>query len=658
MRICFVGKYPPIEGGVSAQTYWAVRGLAERGHHVFVVTNASEVEEAFRIHLEREDDPFLAPAFPGGGAVRVFSPEPYGPRMSHIPRSDAFVSKLAGMALRVVEGFDCEVVIGSYFEPYGLAASLAAQWSGARLLLEHAGSDLDRLMRLPDLATVYKHMLRSASGVITGSSLAARFLGMGVPAEALFLSAPYGVPAMFTPRAQPLPAGDIERLALVRPGIRAFDPAVPAIGMYGKPGQLKGTYDLIASLGMLRESGLDFNLLLLSGTSQRGQLTEAVARSGLDDRTWLLPFLPHWRVASFIRACTAVCFLERDFPVAIHGPAVAREVLACGTCLVLSGEIHRKQRNRDQLIDGESVVLVPDPKDRDTLAKQLRSVIEQPETAAGIGARGRLTIAGFPGFDDFADAWEAIVTGRQAGIVAGGQAGLGHGTGPVAERIDGILPWARPLLGDSLDELVTEFARARGGLAADTDPVLADRFCAFAASRIPHVAGQVARYQRARLWAMRDGAGEATRRSAPPVVNALGDRDPGSADLGALYPYWSVPFRIERFDHDVTPALCHTGGSEGLDASALARRDVVVCFARLPNLAPAELRLSDASVRLLERCAGAAQADALIADLIADMAPADSPGAIKQQAFAALAGLCRAGLIGFSATAVPVAARA
>jgi hypothetical protein len=168
----------------------------------------------------------------------------------------------------------------------------------------------------------------------------------------------------------------------------------------------------------------------------------------------------------------------------------------------------------------------------------------------------------------------------------------------------------------------------------------------------------VARYQRARLWAMRDEASEATPRSAPPVVNALGNRDPGSADLGELYPYWSVPFRIERFEHDVTPALCHTGGSEVPDASALAQRAVVVCFARLPNLAPAELRLSDASMRLLERCSGGTRADALVADLIADMAPADSPGVIEQQAFAALGGLYRAGLIGFSATAVPVAARA
>ncbi len=52
MKICIVGKYPPIQGGVSAQTYWAARGLAERGHQVYVVTNAADAEDAYRIHLD------------------------------------------------------------------------------------------------------------------------------------------------------------------------------------------------------------------------------------------------------------------------------------------------------------------------------------------------------------------------------------------------------------------------------------------------------------------------------------------------------------------------------------------------------------------------------------------------------------------------------
>ena len=68
-------------------------------------------------------------------------------------------------------------------------------------------------------------------------------------------------------------------------------------------------------------------------------LLKTVEEQGLSEVTWVLPFVAHWKVARFIRACTAVCFLERDFPITFHAPTVPREVLACGTCLVLSGEI-------------------------------------------------------------------------------------------------------------------------------------------------------------------------------------------------------------------------------------------------------------------------------------------------------------------------------
>ena len=47
MRICLIGKYPPIQGGVSMRTYWSAHGLAARGHEVHVVTNAKEASRRF-----------------------------------------------------------------------------------------------------------------------------------------------------------------------------------------------------------------------------------------------------------------------------------------------------------------------------------------------------------------------------------------------------------------------------------------------------------------------------------------------------------------------------------------------------------------------------------------------------------------------------------
>lgn len=55
MRICLITKYPPIEGGISSQAYWLVKALGQRGHEVFVVTNADEVERDYREQTEKSD---------------------------------------------------------------------------------------------------------------------------------------------------------------------------------------------------------------------------------------------------------------------------------------------------------------------------------------------------------------------------------------------------------------------------------------------------------------------------------------------------------------------------------------------------------------------------------------------------------------------------
>ncbi len=55
MRICFIGKYPPIEGGVSSHAYWLAKALGKKGHEVHVVTNAQEVEKEYCEHSELWD---------------------------------------------------------------------------------------------------------------------------------------------------------------------------------------------------------------------------------------------------------------------------------------------------------------------------------------------------------------------------------------------------------------------------------------------------------------------------------------------------------------------------------------------------------------------------------------------------------------------------
>lgn len=407
MRLCFISKYPPIQGGVSRQNFWIARALADRGVEVHVVTNAPEVEEEFRIvDLDAWLPDPEAPPYSGRG-VTVHATRA-SRRHFYIPAANPYVTKLAALAADVVRENGCDLILGRYFEPYGMAAHLASRWTGVPYGLRHAGSDAGRLLQAPELRTAYREMLLGADAIMTSDLVARGFRSLGVEEERIYQALMPGLPhRWFRPEG---PVMDLPRVietvrANLPPGYlggithrwtrAALDPTLPTIGIYGKAGEHKGTFDLIAALGRLRAAGLRFNFVAF--TQARGQVmqrvAEAVEAAEIEPCTWLLPFIPHWRIPSFLRACTAVCFLERGFPIKLHTPGLPREVLACGACLILSQEILDKQADRASFRDAHNVLVV-EPRAAQELEAALRRVIAGPDGAREIGRRGYEEIDG------------------------------------------------------------------------------------------------------------------------------------------------------------------------------------------------------------------------------------------------------------------------
>jgi hypothetical protein len=107
-----------------------------------------------------------------------------------------------------------------------------------------------------------------------------------------------------------------------------------------------------------------------------------------------------------------------------------------------------------------------------------------------------------------------------------------------------------------------------------------------------------------------------------------------------------VPVRVERFEHDVTPLFCATGVPPVTDPAELEARTTIVAFARLANLAPAELRIGESTLRLLERCDGSVSTAGLIERL-----RNDHPGAsVEPTVVTALGRLFASGVLAFAAT--------
>ena len=63
MRLCFVGKYPPTEGGVARDNCWAAFVLAEQGTRS-TSSPTREVEDQFRI-FDEPWDPALPELYAG-----------------------------------------------------------------------------------------------------------------------------------------------------------------------------------------------------------------------------------------------------------------------------------------------------------------------------------------------------------------------------------------------------------------------------------------------------------------------------------------------------------------------------------------------------------------------------------------------------------------
>jgi glycosyltransferase involved in cell wall biosynthesis len=393
MNICLIGKYPPIQGGVSAQTYWTARALAEKGHHVHVVTNAKESRLPYRVLMRAEDWSQCQGQF-GSGSVTVHWTEA-SRKQWHIPMSPAFVSRLSSLAIDVVDKYEIDLLFSWYTEPYSVAAKIVKDKSGLAWVAKTAGSDVGRLWQQPELASLYDCIFKTADAVICGGPVAEMMKAKGVDEGRLFTKQGAArISDLIKPEGPQLDVEGVFQLARSDPRMASllygeYIPDRPYIGVYGKLGEAKGTYALMRALQVLKNENRDFGLLLMGHASpwNADNLRAYWESLGLEDRIVQIPFLPHWRVPEFLRKCLAVCCLEQDFPIVFHTPVIAKEVLASGTCLVGSTEVLHKARS-NSLIDGFNCLAVRNVNDIDQLSGALRSVLNSPSNAQTVGRRG------------------------------------------------------------------------------------------------------------------------------------------------------------------------------------------------------------------------------------------------------------------------------
>lgn len=346
-----IGKYPPIQGGVSVQTYWLAQALVDLGHNVAVLTNADEVEDEFRLQLSEQDNKLLY-GYRKQDSILLKSTVG-DDREVFIPQSKAYTSKLVSLGLEMIDSFRPDCIYSHYLEPYGITALFLSKLTGVPFVVRHAGSDLGKLGLLPQMSSLHQRVYREATLIATREGHHEYFRKIGVTQDKLAIMGfrPYPPDVFFS---TPIPKLD--------KGIRVV--------VYGKTGKHKGTPQIIEAL---KHTKAEITLTAHWGgrylKKYRTILESDLLRTG---KAVLKPYIPHWEIAKAIRDSHAVLYLENCFGIGIHTPVIPYEVMSCGRLLITTKEIANKYPH---IINaGTSVILEHNPVHSNELASVLDSL--------------------------------------------------------------------------------------------------------------------------------------------------------------------------------------------------------------------------------------------------------------------------------------------
>lgn len=336
-KIVCISKYPPLEGGIAAKTYWLTEALSERGHEIHVVTDPIDASPEYTV-----------PKCDLGATstVRVHRPDAKIPW--HIPDERHRALSLLDTALNVIEEVKPDVIDTGYLVPYGIVGYLANRMTGVPFLLRHGGSDIVKFISKSIWSNLFSRVFAEASLVVTDRAHAELF-------------------ERYTSRIAVMPPY-IPNPAFFKASNRSIN-SPPILALIGKANYYwrhKGWHKVTEIMRVLGDS---HRYLLISQGKGLDDLKVFVSRSGQDNRVEWAPFVPPWQMPALLSRIDALFVFEHDLPFPVFSNLVL-EALYSGVTVITDSAL------LSDLYSTEEISLK-------TLAGCILMVnADQPETAA------------------------------------------------------------------------------------------------------------------------------------------------------------------------------------------------------------------------------------------------------------------------------------
>lgn len=351
-RIICISKYPPLEGGIAAKTYWLCKALAERGHTVYVVTDGENI-----------DADYCSPAFQDQVPVNnlhIHRPQEKIPW--HIPNDPHRSLALLNAAMEVVDRYGADVIDTGYLIPYGLVGCLAGQMTGLPFLLRHGGSDLNKFLDKGIWSNLITKAFKGAGAVITDREHYEGFCGL--PKRVISIPPYVPDPAFFKPA----------------PGEKS-KPTLALIGKANYYWQHKGWHRAIE---IMKSLGDRFHYLIVSQGIGLKDFRKYV-EDGIGSVIEWKEFVHTLEMPRVLQSVNGIFVLQHDLPFPVFSNMVM-EALYCNVNVITDRpDMVQSLKKQDFHIDAESRNILVVPRDEpDSAAETIinyfaRSIPEQTD---------------------------------------------------------------------------------------------------------------------------------------------------------------------------------------------------------------------------------------------------------------------------------------
>ena len=369
-KIALLSKYPPLEGGIAAKTYWLARGLAKRGHSIHVVTHGVLAGQEYQIQgAESPPD-----TMPNLSVHRPLDEIPW-----HIPEDNEYALALLDTTLNVIREHKIQILDTGYLVPYGIVGHLAKLITGVRHIVRHGGSDLEKFLKKRVLGALLDEAIASADIVITEKG-GEKILG-AIASNLAYQPAYVPDESVFRQYVTQQPRW---RLAMIG-----------KINYHWEHKALNSIVDIMVQLAP------QFECLIVGQGKGLADFRQSLSPKISASFKWT-PFVPPWQMPNLLNQLDAILVFQSRLPYSVTSNLVL-EAIWSGVGIITDRQ-DLAETYRDVVSLNEEQILVISPTKASSSAKKITQWIQER-------ARSELTLHQLVSFQEYLATTERTYTG-------------------------------------------------------------------------------------------------------------------------------------------------------------------------------------------------------------------------------------------------------